>query len=229
MNVKAKIRNGPWDYREETITLSDGSAVLKPDEIAFLGDGDIYKARRQLRLMIANERERKPVNGPTEAPKTVRAAVPADEQAILDLLLLDVAENAAHVAPPDNDRIMEHVCSGTRRRGGIVGVINGSDRKIVAVTIMVPMQWWWSKQYFVQEMVMYVHPDHRKGTNHGQDLMQFQRWAVDTWSSKFGYRIYLLCGVLGIYKVREKIALYRRKLRQAGAVFIYPSPFPEDR
>jgi hypothetical protein len=38
-----------------------------------------------------------------------------------------------------------------------------------------------------------------------------------------------MCGVLGVSHVREKIMLYRRKFRQAGAVFVYPSPFAEDK
>ncbi len=39
---------------------------------------------------------------------------------------------------------------------------------------------------------------------------------------------FLLCGVLGVNKVREKIALYRRHFRQVGIACLYPSPFERD-
>ena len=126
-------------------------------------------------------------------------------------------------------QLVAHIQHGTQGKGGMVGVIDGPDGKPVAVVVMVDFQWWWSVQRAFQELVLYVHPDHRR-SNHLADLIQFQKWAVDEMTKRSGYRVYLMLGVMGIHKVREKIMLYRRKLsRQVGAAWIYPSPFPEDR
>lgn len=239
MSAALKIRPEPGDRVTahvatgnktvvQQITLMDGSMVVSPEDLALLGNGSPEKGRTQLRLMIAMERDRSVASGPTEKPATVRAATPADEQAILDLLLLDVAENAAHVAPPDEARILAHIQHGTQKKGGIIGVIDGPDGKPVACCVMIELQWWWSRQYCFQELVLFVHPDHRK-SNHLRDLLNFQRWVSDAMTKNFGYRVYLLCGVLGVHHVREKIMLYKRKFRQAGAIFIYPSPFAGDR
>lgn len=212
----------------EQITLMDGSMVLSLDDLKVFGKGDAEAARKQLRQMIYIERETPEVFvGPSDKPTGVRAANAADEAAIFDLLMEDVAENAATVALPSEERIRSQIEFCTRGLGGIAGVIDDPSGRPVAVCLMVPFQWWWSKEYAVQELVLYVHKDHRK-SRHVHDLLQFQRWVVDTWTKSFGYRVYLLCGVLGVNRVFAKISLYRRRFRQAGAAFIYPSPFPNE-
>jgi hypothetical protein len=216
--------------RFEPVTLDDGSLVISVEDCKLAGDGDAKKGRYNIRLMIAMDRkqpDRETFNGPTEKPATVRAAGPGDELGILALLLEDIAENAKHIAPVDEERVLELIQTGTRMKGGIVGVIDGPGGKPVAVCVMTTFKWWWSQQFCVQEHVLFVHPDHRR-SRHVQDLLQFQRWAVDAWTKSFGYRVYLLCGVLGVNNVREKVMLYRRKFRQVGAAFLYPSPFPKD-
>lgn len=221
------IQRDDLSTKVTSVVLEDGSLVISPEYLAKIGRGSIDKGRNQIRLMLKLEVDHPVAEGPTEKPKTVRGGGPADEQAILDLLLLDVAENAARIAPPNEERILGHIQNATQRRGGLVGVIDSPDGKIVACCLMASMKWWWSEQIFVQELVLYVHPDHRQ-SNHLNDLLQFQRWAVDAWTKDFGFRVYLLCGVLGVHKVREKILMYRRKFRQAGAAFVYPSPFERE-
>ena len=72
-------------------------------------------------------------------------------------------------------------------------------------------------------MVNFVAPYHRL-SHHADDLLKFQRWASDSMSKKMGSRFYLVCGVLGAWRVRAKIALYRRYFQQAGAAFVWPTP-----
>lgn len=208
---------------DEWTTLADGSMVISPEELARFGNGDAQRGRRELRRLVVAEIDRKVSDGPTEKPANVRLASMKDEAAILELLLLDLKENAAVVAPIDPERVMEHIVLGTRRQGGLVGVIDGANGQPVAVVVLVPMQWWWSKAHYLQDVVNYVHPDHRV-SRHIHDLIQFERWAADEWSRLFGYRIYLLCGVLGYKRVREKLIMYKRKFLQAGAAFLYPAP-----
>jgi hypothetical protein len=218
--VAALVNNKP-----ATITLPDGCLVLTREELAVFGDGDPVKGGREIRLMIANERERTVSEAQSPRPSDVRFAVPRDADALMELIMMDVAENAAHVAPPNESRIRGFIdAAANRRQGVLAGVIDGPDGKPVAVVLLVPMQWFWSMSFYYQELVLFVHPDHRKST-HMRGLLAFQRWWVNEMTNSYGYRVYLLCGVLGFNRVRAKIALYRRTFRQVGAVFLYPFSF----
>lgn len=201
----------------------DGSMTIPPDALARFGRGDAGRGRKELRLLMAAEPEGPTMSGPTERPVSVRIATESDEQACLELLMLDLAANAGHIAPLDEEKVLATIQTGTRRRGGCVGVIDGPDSKPVALVVLVPYQWWFSNGWYYQEVVNFVHPDHRK-SRHVDDLLDFSKWASDHMTKIWGSRVWLLCGVLGAWRVQAKIALYRRKFWQAGAAFVYPAP-----
>lgn len=211
----------------EPYTLVDGSLVIPPKKLARFGRGSAEDGRRELRLLIEAENDRAIRMGPAKKPDTIRIPTVADEQAIFELLMMDAQENAARIAVIDPERIMGHIQLATRMQGAIAGVIDGPDGKPVAVCIMIPQQWWFSREYFYQELVNYVHPDHRR-SRHIHDIIEFERWAADAQSTNFGHRVYVLLGVLGLNRVREKAILYRRKMRQVGWAFLYPCPFGDD-
>jgi hypothetical protein len=165
--------------------------------------------------------------GPAVKPASVRIAVPADEEAVMELLLADVRDNAERIAVVDPERIRWHLRMCTEMKGGICGVIDGPEGKPVAVCVLIPQQWWWSREWFMQEVVNFVHVDHRR-SRHIHDLIAFERWVADAQSTGFGHRVYVIMGVLGLNRVREKAILYRRKMRQVGWAFLYPCPFGDD-
>ena len=229
MNAHFKHSLSPHETRDvypATDRMSDGSLVVSPEQLARFGNGDAAIGRKQLRKMLSAERQLEISAGRPTRPLSVRVAVEADEPAVLALLLQDLAENAAEVAEVSEDRVLDHIRLGTRRKGGVVGVIDGPDGKPIAVTIMISAQWWWSKQWFFQEIVNYVHPDHRK-SRHFDEIIKFEKWWQDSMTRSFGYRVYLLCGVLATQRVWEKIAAYKRKFQQAGIFCIYPRPFSD--
>lgn len=203
--------------------MPNGSLLITAEQLARLGNGDAKRGRRELRLLLEAEREPEVYDGPTAKPDTVRIATTHDEAAILELMLMDVRENGAHIAPINEDRMLQHIRAATHRKGAIIGLIDGPDKKPVAICMILPMQWWFSKAYYLMEALSYVHPDHRK-TKHIHDLIQFDRWVADEWSKNAGFRIFMLFGILGTKRVREKVILYRRKLSEAGRFFLYPSP-----
>lgn len=200
-----------------------GGLYVTREQLERFGGGDAQKGRRELRLALNAEREGPVFNGPTERPMRVRIALPQDEPALLELYLQDIRENAAHIAPVDVDKCLANIQVGTRRRGGVVGVVDGPEGKPVGMVILHPCQWHWSQGWYFFEVMLYVAKEHRKLT-HTDDLMAFARWFVDANSAKIGHAMYLICGVLGGWRVRAKVALYRRKFKQAGAVFCYPAP-----
>ena len=203
--------------------LKDGSYVIPADMLGRFGGGDPKQGRRWLRMIMAGAREPRIFRGPTPRPSNVRIATRGDEAAALDLYLQDLRDNADHVAPVDEEKCLENVRSGTRQRGGFVGVIDGEDGKPAAIVILIPQQWHWSQGWFLQEITAYVDPAHRS-KNYFDDLMNFSKCASDELSRQMGVRVPLLCGVLGTYRVQEKIMLYRGHFTQVGAAFLYPAP-----
>jgi hypothetical protein len=214
----------------ETITLPNGAMVITPEQLRQFGGGDLEYGRKELRRLIAVERDQEVRTGPAVRPKSVRIALPADEEAVFQLVMTDLRENAEIVAPINDAKVRRNIrCAITGEGGvrGIIGIIDGPNKEPVAVGILVPYQWWWSEQYYWHEIINYVHKDHRK-SNHINDLIQFERWAGDTFTKNFGYRTFVLFGVLGWKRVRSKIMLYRRKLTMSGAAFLYPYPFDDE-
>jgi hypothetical protein len=152
----------------------------------------------------------------------VRLAGPRDEPAILDLLLADLEENASAIAPPDIKRITSLIEVGTRKRGGFTLVIDGKPGQPVAVAILTPDSWWWSRATFLREIVLYVAPEARNARA-GADLLKYECWLADRLSESQGERVYLLSGVTGTKRIDAKMRLYSRSMNQVGAFYVYPA------
>ena len=202
---------------------SANCAVITAEQLARLGRGDRDEGLRQLRLIIACEGERKVSAGPTTRPGNVRLAGPEDEAPILARLLEDVAENAAHIAPPCEASIKAYLDTSSRR--SIVGVIDGDDGRPAAVCVLIGAQWWWSDRWYLMEVCNYVHPDYRR-SSYIDDIIDFERWTADRWSEQYGYRVYLMAGVMGTRRLRAKIAMYWRRMTEVGRAYLYPPPPP---
>lgn len=203
--------------------LHTGDMTITDEQFKLLGNGDAQRGRRELKLMLLAEKDRTIHSGQVERPASVRIATPNDEQALLDLLIADLRENAEHIAPINPQKVLGTIMLATRGKGGICGVIDDKDGKPIGLVLLVVADWWWSNQHFVQEVVAYVHPDHRH--SHAiDDLLTWAKWAVNEFTVQWGYRLYMLCGTLSTRRIREKIMLYRRKFKLTGSTFIYPAP-----
>lgn len=210
----------PWPDAKSAL-LADGARV-SPEQLCRLGSGDPQAGVRQLRMMIAAETERKVSAGPIERPANVRFAIDSDEDAIVECLLRDAAENASQIAPPSRERIMALVQAGTRKQGGIIGIIDGDDGP-AAVCVLTPAQWWWSDAWYLMDVVTYVSPEHRNGKLI-DDLIDFERWLADQWTEQCGYRVFLITGVMGTRKLREKFLVWWQRLTEVGRAYCYPPP-----
>jgi hypothetical protein len=206
-------------------TLPDGSLVITAEQLARFGNGSVSEGRKELRRMIAEAKDRSIFDlAPVQKPASVRVATMADEPELLALMLLDLEENAERVAAIDPDRVLVHIHACTRGTGqAIAAVIDAPDGALAAVVMLHPFQWWFSKQYYYLEVMNFVHPDHRK-SRHAADLLQFQKWWVDEITRGFGYRVYLLCGVLTARRVWAKKMMYKRRFTEVGGAYLYPPP-----
>lgn len=216
----ATVRQSP---KAGTVTDETGGLYVTVEQLSRFGDGDAARGRKELRAFLAPDQEGPSSTTPTVRPPNVRLADARDEAAILELLLVDLRENAELIAPVDEERVLETIQVGTRLRGGFAGVIDGPEGKPVAVTILHPMQWWWSRGWYFVEAVAFVHPDHRV-SRHSAALLAFGKWVSEQQTKAFGYRVYFLCGVLGLKNFWLKTAMYRRRFMQVGSAFLWPAP-----
>lgn len=219
MNVQAKV-TAPTEAGH---SLENGDYVVKAETLRYLGDGDIKQGRRNLRLLIADEREQRVHKRPTDRPTTVRLAKQEDEVGVLALVLDDLSRNPQQSwAPTESDRVLEFIQSGTRLKGGIVGVIDGDDGLPVATTVMILQQPGHSKAWYLFELWNVVHPNHRR-SRHAEDLLKFSFWCSDEWTRKFGYPIHYVAQVNSLEYLPEKLRFFRRRMTQVGGTFIYPT------
>lgn len=208
------------------LVTEDGGIYISPEHLKRVDD-DPERARRQIRRMLMDLKEPKIIRGPTKRPPDVRLAGPKDELAIYNLVIMDLEENA-RVAPIAKDEVEELIMRGTRQKGGIVSVIDDKETGLpIAVQIIVHDKWWWSKSRHLIKVMDFVHPEHRS-SNYGAQLIEFSKWITDRWTENFGYQVYLLSGVLGTKRTKDKVRLYGRHVTPVGAYYLYPFPDPWD-
>lgn len=205
-------------------TQTDGSIVISKEQISRFWPGDPFKARREVRRILRAEREPGPIYGPTEKPANVRVASEEDTEAVLELVMMELREAPSLVAPINEKRVVEQLVPGLGRQGAIIGVIDGPDGRPVATIGIYLQRWWWSEAMYYQDQFCYVHPDHRNGNHYAEDLIQFSKWAADYMTGKMGYRFYVLLGLIGMSRIRQKVRFFARHVTQAGGFFIYPWP-----
>jgi hypothetical protein len=203
------------------LSQPDGYCI-PPRALTRLGDGSVAKGRARLRLFLADHRDREPEPAPAQKPANVRLAGPADEPAILALLLSDLADNAGAVAPVSAARVLEQIQMGTRQRGGFALVIDGPDGKPVATSLSVMKQSWWSDHCYLEEVCLYVAPAGRRGDAAGA-LLQMQKWLAQGMSDSLGYRVYLLASVTATQRRDAKTRLYARYCERLGGIFVFPA------
>lgn len=151
----------------------------------------------------------------------VRFAVPADEDALYELLTLAHAENG--LFPQVEGKVRAMIRRATEQQGGMIGVIQGEQR-LEGVIGMLLSTFWYTDAVHLEEFVNFVHPDHRRST-HAKRLLEFAKWCQRGLSRDVN--VPLLAGILTFHRLEPKIRLYQRQLPQVGAVFQYGLEIPD--
>ena len=104
---------------------------------------------------------------------------------------------------------------------GIVGIIREKDGSIAALIFLMITRMWYSQQFHLEELLNFVHPDHRK-SNYADALIRFAKHSADQ------LRIPLMIGILTRRQLEPKIRLYRRRLDMpVGAFFLYNAEYTD--
>ncbi len=109
-----------------------------------------------------------------------------------------------------------HDGSGNINHLVMIGIIDAPDdeNRIAASLAVEYTQPWYSDDWVLYELWNNVHKDYRKST-YAQDLIKFGKWVSDSTQRPLGMQIYTT------ERLTPKIELYRRKMPQVGALFVY--------
>lgn len=158
-----------------------------------------------------------------EIPAGVRHAQPADEDAIFKLMMLAHAENGLFSVDEAKTRAM--IQRATQRQHAMIGLIDGPTG-IEGLICLVIAQYWYTTQLHLEELMNFVHPDHRR-TTHAKRLIEYAKyWQRGLTSSD--EKIPLIMGIMTHRRLEPKLRLYQRQLPQIGAVFQFGGDAPPD-
>ena len=148
----------------------------------------------------------------TTTDPIVRLALPSDEDEVMVLCRMLWEENA--LFPMSEDRVRDTLKLAFAKRGGMLGVI-GDKGKIEGMIYLLISSFWYSSEWYLQELFNYVHPDYRRSTN-AKALLSFSKKCSD----EIG--LPLLIGIISNERTEQKVKLYQRQFHKPdGAFFFY--------
>jgi GNAT superfamily N-acetyltransferase len=100
------------------------------------------------------------------------------------------------------------------KRGGMIGVVGDKAAELKAYILLVTTQVWFSEDWHLQELSLFVAPPHRKST-YARQLMAFSKRVAESLD------LDLTIGVLSNARTEAKCRLYQRQFKSAGMFFIY--------
>lgn len=150
----------------------------------------------------------------------VRFATPDDEGEIFGLLLMLHAENAFYGLNPD--KVLEGIRWATRRKGGMIFVIEEGKRIVASLGLLI-MTDWYSDDEYLSERWNFVHPEYRK-SDYARKLLEQGKWAYEWFKANTGKQMPFQCGINSFDRTAPKIRMYARQMPCVGAYFMYGEP-----
>ena len=142
----------------------------------------------------------------------VRLARPSDEDQLFELCRQLHEENG--LCRMDDDLVRNNLRTATRGEHGIIGVIEGEDGKLEGVISLIISRFWYSKEWFLEELFNFVPKEYRTSTR-AKSLLAYAKKCADE------MKMPLLIGIVSNIRTEAKIKLYERQLPKAGAFFLY--------
>ena len=146
----------------------------------------------------------------------VRLAEPQDIPEIMRLTKACLRENYPGY-PASEAKVASIVALHYNKNGGVIGVVGPVGGPLSGAVVMAVRQQWYSDDYALQEMILFVDPEHRKST-YAKQLMQFAKKAAEALGLE------LMIGVWSHNRTEAKVRLYKRQFTPVGAFFSHNSP-----
>lgn len=141
----------------------------------------------------------------------VRLAVLEDIPELLNIMKEACAEDAQHKM--DEEKVLSMVMRHFNKQGAMIAVI-GETGKPVAYVLAVLDSIWYSQDWQLLELSLFVSENHRKST-YAKQLLQFLKASAE------GLGLPLTTGVFSHKRTEAKVRLYQRQLPQVGAFFCF--------
>ena len=142
----------------------------------------------------------------------VRIASPEDEADLMRLMRIACEEDGQHSI--NEDKVHNVIRLHYEKRGGIIGVVGDKGGELKAYIVMVVAEVWYSSEWHIQELSLFVAPKHRK-SNFAKQLMAFSKRTSES------LKLDLTIGVLSNERTAAKVRLYQRQFPQKGAFFVW--------
>ena len=157
---------------------------------------------------------------PSLKSPTVRVAQADDEQALYGCLLALEADNTFGL-PRSDKRVWETINTCCRMQGGVAGVIDAPDGSIAAsVGIVASQAAWYTDEWCLREIWLFVRPGHRRGTGYADRLVEFALEHRLEMSRRIGRNILLLTGPNSRKRLRAKAAWWARWSNKVGENYV---------
>ena len=153
------------------------------------------------------------------SPSVVRLATRSDWQEVARLLLNANAENGIFKANHDKvarliNRVLfpETIPPGDTGTRGVIGII-GESHALEAIIFLIVGQMWYSTEHHLEELVVFVEPEHRK-SEHLKAIVKWEKDQVEITG------LPLFTGIISNQRTEAKCRLYRRMLPKVGEFFL---------
>ena len=146
----------------------------------------------------------------------MRIATPEDLDGIMELAKLVNEENG--VFRMNDVKVVSMIWPALELKGGICGVIGDPGKPLEGLVLLRVSNYWYSDDQFLEEMCVFVHPDHRWGRkgHRARKLCEFAKKVSDDLG------LPLMIGVLSNTRTEAKVKLYEKHFGEpAGAFFLY--------
>ena len=150
----------------------------------------------------------------------VRPARPEDYEEIWNLFRLMHKEGGLFsISEGKVDYLLQRVLmpetipQGDQGVRGYMGVI-GEHGALEGLILLIIGSYWYSDELHLEELVTFVHPNHRR-SKHAQALLNYSKEMADAINLK------LMIGIISNHRTEAKIRLYRKHFPEAGSFFVY--------
>lgn len=154
------------------------------------------------------------------SPSIVRPACAVDHAAIWRLFLQCHNENGIFKLAPDKvEFFLQRALYPqgiSQNDGGPRGqiVVIGPPGKLEALCFVIIGSFWYSHEYHLEELLVYVDPEYRK-SNHAKEIINWMKKTADDLG------IPVLSGIMSNHRTEAKCRLYARQLPKIGEFFLF--------
>lgn len=152
----------------------------------------------------------------------VRIAGPADEAALFDLLMCLKDHNNSFGFQIDEGRVGQHIQAGTRGAGGLHGVVDAPDKPgVLAGSVgCVWDRWWFSSDWGLAQIWLFVRPEYRKGTHYADELVNWAKERRAEMEAAAGQPVLMANAVISEERLEAKLRFWgRHSGKMIGAIF----------